>query len=240
MEGGQWATSIIICRALPRRAATLPPCCVCHKPPPINSSGSAKVRMHGSDGRQSMHSSLSHSGVHHFGSASETVPSCAHASLPNQCHHRVEEVRRKGRPGEKERGLAPIPGRGAIRRSLTQLMHFPAAEKPAKTTARSVLLEISAVMVCATLLRSLLVSACPLWGPWPNWDWEQDASSACGRHHADTIRAVSLQCQSRQKSRIRAQPGVVQWCRLAESGLQDSMAVFRWAGVSNGHFQIAQ
>lgn len=92
----------------------LPPCCVCHKPPPINSSGSAKVRMHDSDGRQSMHSSLSHSGMHHFGSASETVASCAHASLPNQCHHRVEGVRREGAARRESEDWLTSPIEGLV------------------------------------------------------------------------------------------------------------------------------
>lgn len=37
--------------------------------------------MHGTDGQDNMRSSLNHGCMHHFGSASETVASCADAAL---------------------------------------------------------------------------------------------------------------------------------------------------------------
>lgn len=60
--------------------------------------------MHGTDGPKSMRSSLNRCGMHHFGSASETVASCADAALfePNVTIVRVKEVGREG-AGKRER-----------------------------------------------------------------------------------------------------------------------------------------
>lgn len=59
----------------------LPPCCPCHKPRPVIQRG-IRQGMHAcTDGLESMRSSLNHGGMHHFGSASETVTSCAEAAL---------------------------------------------------------------------------------------------------------------------------------------------------------------
>lgn len=86
--------------------------------------------MHGTDGRKSMRSSLKCCGMHHFGSASETVASCADAALfePNVTIVRVKEVGRKGaarreraRTGPHHCSLGTFP-----------VMHFSAAKKSAQ------------------------------------------------------------------------------------------------------------
>lgn len=59
----------------------LPPCCPCHKPRPVIRRGICQGMHACTDGLESMHSSLNHDGMHHFGSASETVASCAEAAL---------------------------------------------------------------------------------------------------------------------------------------------------------------
>lgn len=79
-----------------------------------------------------MCSSLNHRCMHRFGSASETVASCAGAALSSQCQYCVGEIRRKCVVGRERTSSHPQTVKQTIRRLSNRLTLFSAAQQSAR------------------------------------------------------------------------------------------------------------
>lgn len=212
---------------------------------PVSQTSSSKRRrirqgMHAlalMDKRQeSMRSSLNHGGMHPFGSASETVASCADSVLSSQYYRRAEEIRSKGAVrGESARKLAHTLRR-AFRRLSTRLTHLSAVKPAKELLGWCGRYRLWAVMACAVVPADLCM---PCLGTMACLGleagrFERLQPSLCTCHmRCITSRRVQIEKQ------ICAQPDVEHPCRLAESSLHDGMAMFPWPGVSQtGLLQI--